>query len=250
MPDSNQLNERIVRQLRDMLDAWNVAEQTMKAAERCHGALIEASVNELRYAGRRIMDAMENYEAAVAAPDFEDGEVRGFLTILSEASQFCKRAHHDALDATILYFGTAIEEFEREFGPGLIATHIDEYVEFRSLMRETDELIVQARRNRSQSRDANYAEISERLLPELKRCHQALVGNQVLLTDLYEKKIEAEKRSRRDVWMDRAVGFLTGALIAVIGAILTSALAGSELTEGSARANASFEIERQSGQEN
>jgi hypothetical protein len=68
-------------------DEWNNAEAAIKLAEQVNGEIVNPSVYELRYAGRRIVEAL-------AHPDIEQGK-----KLLGDAHFDCCRARHDAVDA-------------------------------------------------------------------------------------------------------------------------------------------------------
>ncbi|MBF0166360.1 MAG: hypothetical protein HQL45_01915 [Alphaproteobacteria bacterium] len=70
---------------------WDKAEEAIKLAEQVCGEVVTPSVKELRYAGRRLVDAIGKIGAG-APPSEIDG-------LLHDAYFDCHRARHDAIDA-------------------------------------------------------------------------------------------------------------------------------------------------------
>src|SRR5688572_5247091 len=69
---------------------WNKAETAIKLAEQVNGEIINPAIYELRYAGRRLIEALE----AASAGDRQEA-----LSLLRDAHFDCMRSRHDATDA-------------------------------------------------------------------------------------------------------------------------------------------------------
>ena len=80
--------------LREIATEWDKAEQLMKLAERLRAKVIHPSVNELRYAGRRLVDALN------VADDVERDEEkrRDFGRFIGDCLFRIHCAQHDAID--------------------------------------------------------------------------------------------------------------------------------------------------------
>ena len=104
---------------------WNEAERYMKAAERYRNELVYTSVNELRYAGRQIMDAIAEYRSGKFCEELRE---RKFASCLTEVRKICARAKHDSVDATVLYIEDTVRELEATFGSAFLAKHAEDYV--------------------------------------------------------------------------------------------------------------------------
>jgi len=83
-----------MRLLRAIQDEWNRAETDIKTAETVVNNIVIPSVKELRYAGRRIIDAIMEMTANPSA--YDPARVRA---LLDDAHFDCHRARHDAIDA-------------------------------------------------------------------------------------------------------------------------------------------------------
>ena len=77
--------------LNSVLAEWNRAEEDIKIAEQVANKVVNPSIKELRYAGRRLVEALVKLQNA--AP-FEEVEA-----LLNDALFNCHRARHDAVDA-------------------------------------------------------------------------------------------------------------------------------------------------------
>lgn len=73
----------------EIVSEWNSAEKAIKHAENVDGEVIIPSINELRYAGRRIVDALHA----------KNTDLEKAVTLLRDAKFDCHRAKHDAVDA-------------------------------------------------------------------------------------------------------------------------------------------------------
>ena len=70
---------------------WEDAERTIKLAEVISSTTIVPAINELRFAGRRAVEALDTEESARRAHLYE------------EAIAFCRSASGDAIDAATIY---------------------------------------------------------------------------------------------------------------------------------------------------
>jgi hypothetical protein len=79
--------------LADIQREWDMAESAVKRSEQVANDAIIPAINELCYAGRRIIDALN----ASQMPDSE----RKVAAYLEDARFNCHRARHDAMDAAL-----------------------------------------------------------------------------------------------------------------------------------------------------
>ena len=71
-------------------DAWDKAEHAVKLAEQVNSQVVNPAIYELRYAGRRLIEA---YQLELS------GDLKGCADCLKNAKMDCMRARHDAIDA-------------------------------------------------------------------------------------------------------------------------------------------------------
>lgn len=200
---------------------WDRAEKVMKLAERVRAEAIYASVNELRYAGRRFVDALRaEHDPNGLEPDLE--------TCCSEALQFCYRAQHDAVDATILFVQRALNEYESEFGLALLMQHFPSVAELRAKLHEVDDIVISSREDRLKRR-ATYNDIIDNQLPSIVEGYRLIHGNRSALEQLAadtlaaeqrrEQAAEQERQAREDAEKRAANRFWTAQTIAIFAAL-------------------------------
>ena len=83
-------DETWATRVREICVRWNEAEGMIKVAEQVNGEIINPAIYELRYAGRRIVEALKCHE---------EGDIDKRNNLLHDADFDCCRAKHDAIDA-------------------------------------------------------------------------------------------------------------------------------------------------------
>lgn len=204
--------------LHKLATEWNKAEGLMKLAERVRAEVVFPSVNELRYAGRRLIDAWS------VIPNINDAAVKSdFDGYFKDALFRCHCAQHDAIDATVLFVQAAIDEYEKEFGAALLLTHFPEVADLRLSLKEADDLIVSSRKDRGKRSD-EYDKLAATHLPNITLIYSKIQTNRKSLEALVADKAASE---RRDNWRYRG-NIIWGLGIALLSAIL--GIAGTLLT--------------------
>ena len=200
---------------------WDRAEHLIKAAERVRAQVVIASVNELRYAGRRIVDALHLAERAKSDPALKDE----FDRYISDALLFAARAQHDAVDAIVLFLQKAVEKYENEFGISLLAEKYPRIFDIRAAISRADSLIIASRQDRMTRAD-EYNKLAEEHCPALLDHYQHLIANEVVLLELVKAKGLSEKQGLSQYWLLVAVTVAAGLGGGVVGAVLTVKLGG------------------------
>ena len=106
------LDAAVKAALEEIKRVWDETEIVIKRAERIRAQVVEPAINELRYAGRRLVDAM--HLADTAGANAKDRET--FDSYVRDCLFRCYCAQHDALDASILFVQRVVREYETEFG--------------------------------------------------------------------------------------------------------------------------------------
>ena len=200
---------------------WDRAEQLIKAAERVRAQVVIASVNELRYAGRRLVDAMHLAERAKTDPALKEE----FDRYVSDALLFAARAQHDAVDAIVLFLQKAVEKYENEFGISLLAEKYPRIFDIRAAISRADGLIIASRQDRM-TRGDEYNKLAEEHCPALLDHYQHLIANEAVLLELVKAKGELDKKGISQYWLLVAVTVAAGLGGGVVGAVLTVRLGG------------------------
>ena len=143
--------------LRTLSEEWNKAEVVVKSAEQICGEPIVPSIKELRYAGRRLVDASHGE----TAKDLD--AVQG---LLKDAVFNCHCARHDAIDVATAVIADNLNVAVKKVGYEHI---LKAYPEFATLRKELSTIrakIRSSRENRTQ-RDAIYESIHDVDLPKI-----------------------------------------------------------------------------------
>jgi len=195
---------------------WDKAEKLIKEAERARAQVVMASVNELRYAGRRLVDALHLQEKAKVDPTAKSD----FDRYISEVLAFSHRAQHDAVDAIVLFLQKAIEKYENEFGISLLIEKYPRILDIKASISQADSLIIASRKDRM-SRIEEYDKLAADHCPALLEHYQHLMANKDVLTELVNAKKLSEIKQKREfrqlIWVTILAGFGGG----IIGALLT-----------------------------
>jgi hypothetical protein len=129
---------------------WDKAEEDIKVAEQIGDQVVFPSVKELRYAGRRIVDAIQR----IATGGKED-EIRA---LLEDARFDCFRARHDAVDATIATINAEMIISVNRLGYSAVLVAFPQYSELLGLIRDAQEKVATSRSHRK-DRDVIYKSV-------------------------------------------------------------------------------------------
>ncbi|HEX8470204.1 MAG TPA: hypothetical protein VF633_03750 [Brevundimonas sp.] len=197
-------------------DEWDKAEKLIKTAEVTRNEVVIASINELRYAGRRLVDALRAADACRADPTCVKSK-EDLNRYVSETLSFCQRALHDAVDAIILHVRTQIGEYESEFGHAILADKFPAILEIKKTLRGAEQLVILSREDRAK-RASDYDKLATELIPALLEHCDSLEANRSLLQELVAEKRKGEIRDRK---VDRRfwITLIGGAILGVIGAV-------------------------------
>jgi hypothetical protein len=198
---------------------WDKAEQLIKAAERVRAQVVIASINELRYAGRRIVDALH-----LAKKAEQDKAIREeFERYVSDALLFAARAQHDAVDAIVLFLQKAVDKYEAEFGLPLLAEKYPRIFDIKAAIAKADNLIIASRSDRDK-RAAEYDVLARDHCPQLLDHYQHLIANAPVLLELVRAKAAAEGREKSHFSVLLLVTVAAGVGGGIVGALLTVVL--------------------------
>ena len=154
---------------------WDKAEHAIKIAEQISGQVVFPAIKELRYAGRRIIDAL-----AVIA---NSGSEQEFRALIDDALFDCYRARHDAVDAAI---STILAEIRVAFRTLGYRPVLDAFPDARKLLLAliaAQEKVASSRGIRK-DRDKLYADIENVDLPELVRLYREFQASNEIMRGL------------------------------------------------------------------
>lgn len=146
---------------------WNKAEEAIKRSEHVVTDVSIPAITELRYAGRRIVDAM-----AFAG---KDGDHSDKIKALLEDARFCcHRAQHDAIDAAMAKISIDLDNLVNKLGLEPVAKAYPPFQVFYATFALAQERVASSRGNR-EDRNAIYDTITEIDLPAMVRCYREVM---------------------------------------------------------------------------
>lgn len=180
---------------------WNKAEKAIKQAEQVHGEIVNPAIYELRYGGRRIVEAYD----LVAENSLEKARIR-----LNDAHFDCCRARHDAIDAATSKISAQLDNAQQRIGVDILLTHFGDFPDLVHLLGEVRDKIAISREDRD-NRDAIYASIQDDHLDDIVAIYNKFLSNEPLLK-------EAAKRERRNKVLSYMFGW--GGLVVGVAGLL------------------------------
>ena len=187
---------------------WGEAEKTIKLSEKLSGEALIPAINELRYTGRSMTNAITAYYGTESGSD-KDQEIKRHLT---EARENCRRADHDAVDGIIFYIEKRLGELESFVGPSIVATFFPEYTETIKKINQVSENMTKARDGKQDSMEKSYEEIKQGLLPDIIDFYSSVSESEERIIADHMKKQKREK-----IHLGLAIG---GSIIGVGGFII------------------------------
>jgi len=161
--------------LSSICNEWDAAEDDIKVAEQVGHQVVFPSIKELRYGGRRIIDALN----AVAA-----GEPTEKITAFFEDARFnCYRARHDAIDATIAIISVELHIKAKKIGYRAILKVYPEFSNLTRRLRATQEQISQSRADRS-NREKIYSAVENAEFKDIVRMYRDFLDSEDIMRSM------------------------------------------------------------------
>jgi len=201
--------------IRDICERWNRVEGLLKRAERLRNQAIIPSINELRYAGRNIIDAL-NILVNKSDQPWQD-VFPEFKSFIIEAQVCCRKAEHDIVDAMVFYLHGKMKNMREEFGFANIQRFFPEFVKFTTQMAEINAFITQSREER-EKRPEIYQKILVEYLPDLEKWHKELEVSHEAMREELPKEKRARQIGKVIMWVSLFLAFasITITLAAVL----------------------------------
>jgi hypothetical protein len=182
---------------------WNRAEKAIKLAEEVSGEIINPAIYELRYAGRRIVEALAKAS---------DGAEENARLLLRDALFDCCRARHDAIDAATSKISADLDLAVKKLGPDTVLQNFPKITDLLGELGAVRDKIAMSREKRD-DRDAIYDSIERDRLTDIVGLFRTFRASEPLM------KAAAKKQRRRNA-ANYGLGAV-GALLAALGIILT-----------------------------
>jgi len=203
------LDAELDRLFKDLIAQWNIAERRIKKAEQVQGnEVVNSAIFELRYAGRKIIDAMQ----LILSKDWQnDTEIyEQIRRYLADAIEDCVKAKHDSIDAMIDFVTTWFDELEQRIGLRKLTEIFPEYLDITSKIAEVQDKIAHSREHRTTARDSVYDEIEAKDYEDILKLYNKM--------RLSKNRVQAIVNSdNRQAWINAialAVNIVLGVVIA------------------------------------
>lgn len=183
--------------LLELCAKWNAAEKAIKVAEQVNGEIVNPAIYELRYAGRRVVEALAKKD------DFA-----GAKKLLDDAIFDCCRARHDAIDAATSKITSDIDNALEKLGPENVLKYFPACTDLIAELEVTREKIAVSRENR-ENRDAIYDTIEATNFEKIVSIHGSFRSSESLIK-------QAARKDRRNNKFSHGLG-----IVGAIGVILT-----------------------------
>lgn len=180
-------DEKFIRQVQILADEWDKAEEWVKDGEHHSGRVIIPAINELRYAGRRLIDAFASHKRG------DDPQTRLHLQAVKDD---LNKARHDVVDAIFTENSDQAGEWRDDIGQGVLQEHFPKYGELFALIKDMSDKISTARKNRDQ-RDEIYSKLFKKLPDLIELCNELRESVGAILENK-KKKEEAQEEMKRN----------------------------------------------------
>ena len=188
-----------------IVEEWNKAERAIKHAENVNGEVVSPAISELRYAGRRIVEAMQLRKSSPEKAE----------RFLQDALFDCHRARHDAIDAATTKMTGDLEAAVNFFTASVISNIFSNFSELYQTLLATREKIAESREHRDQ-RDAIYETIENTDLNRMIKLYDEFRTCEPLIAEEAKRIADETRRSKHKSRISLVVG-AAGLLIGIIG---------------------------------
>lgn len=186
----------------DLLQAvraeWDKAEQDVKTAELVCSKVVLPAIKELRYAGRRIVDALRC---------IEEDKLEEAKDFLCDARFDCMRARHDAIDVATAKMAIDIDIMIKKLGYDCI---LPACANFPTIVSELTEIRIKISKSRGDraNREMIYSSIESVDFPSMVQSFQRMKASERIMRSL------ASKGRKNDF-----IGYV-GAIAGIVGVAL------------------------------
>jgi hypothetical protein len=160
-------------------DEWNVSEVYLKIAEQVSSEAVIPGINELRYAGRKVLEAQS----------LEASDPERSLRLLHDALHDCYRARHDCIDVSVSLINRHIEIMIDRLGYSKLVTALPDLGELIAALSSAQEKIASSR-SRRLAREEIYIDIKDIDLPLIRKKYDAIRASEPMI------KLEVARENR------------------------------------------------------
>lgn len=170
------------RLLADLASEWNRIEQRTKEVESFRGEAVIASINEMRYAGRRIVDYLVHKN---------NGDQDNAIENLSVARAYLTNADHDLTDSVIFFVIERLSEVIQAHGESAVIKFCPKYQEVKQKINEAKKIVSESRGERPK-RAASYKNLADDYIPDFISLYDDLLKAPELKLEADLIKIEED----------------------------------------------------------
>lgn len=222
-----QLDAPVAVLVRKICGEWNRAERAIKIAEQVIGEDPFPSIKELRYSGRRIV------EAFLFIDEGNDGEA---IAYLQDAYFDCLRAKHDAMDVAINEIAGRIRLSQEDLSPEVVIRAFPQFGKLLAGLSAFEAKIADSREERA-TRDEVYESIQDNFDETLELYDQFKASEELMKSladnaarreqeavqrkndlDLRERELARQQKKERKISWTIAIA---GVAVAIIFGLLS-----------------------------
>lgn len=178
-----QLSDAQTALLNSILTDWNQAEIDIKIAEQVCNNIVIPSIKELRYGGRRIVDAMTKIAAG--------GEMADIESLFHEARFDCLRARHDAIDAATSKIALDLEVMVKKLGYEVILPVYPNFPNLFHSLQSVRAKIAESRKDR-ENRETIYAVLEGLDFPNLINAFNKMRESEAIMKAIAKRRRRSE----------------------------------------------------------
>lgn len=191
--------DRYAALLTEISAEWNKAEEDIKIAEQIGDKVVYSSISELRYAGRRLVDAL-----AAISDNADEEAVRNFV---QDALFNCHRARHDAIDAATSAMARDLEYATNNFSPEIIQRIYPELHTIAADVKTLRDKISESRKDRG-NREAIYGAIEKDDFKKIVDSYLGYKNSRERIIAEQEREEKYRKRLMRNANIGAVIGFV------------------------------------------
>jgi len=182
-----ELSDEILWKINQLKTEWDKTERYLKTAEQLNGEVIYPSIMELRYSGRRIIDAIHSLSSQ---------QESAALEMLQDALFDCHRARHDAIDVGVAKIAIDLTAASETLGLEVIIKVFPEFPDLRAAIFTTQQKIAKSREHRG-NRDAIYDALENEDFDRITKLYRDFLSKQSVIEELAGERSAAQARDRR-----------------------------------------------------
>jgi hypothetical protein len=217
-----EFRERAKQDFARLLEHWRTVERWIKKAEQINNSALIPAINELRYAGRQLFNALLLFDDQALTPL----QIRWIEKRIIIAEQYLFNAEHDISDGIVGFYRSIVQGAEDRFGRNIITSHFPDFPRLREIIHSCDMLIEDARGS-YENRTSNYRTIRENHLPTIISLHERFIDAQVSAeeeTERTENELRRSEGRANVLWWFTIISFPIAVVsfpLTVIGLLLT-----------------------------